>query len=242
MPLVNITNTETRKDAEREKKKKELTIPPILAPGAGSTAKNNPVFLIRSFNSIHPTPGCTTTSMSSSCNATISRMRSKLTHTPPFRLAVSAPPKLVPPENEVTAIRRSLQACRITDVCCVLMGKTTARGVSCGGAGECLVLALASRSCTSSVHSILWLDKSAIKLSMFVFVWLYVYSGMFADLYVGFEVGVRVREIWGKQLRASHAGSEIIPLSRYRSRNPWHKTWFKIVHYTQGNTIQFIDI
>ncbi len=47
------------------------TIPPILALGPGSTGRNRPESLIWSFSCIHCTLGCTTTSMSSSCNCTI---------------------------------------------------------------------------------------------------------------------------------------------------------------------------
>jgi hypothetical protein len=51
-------------------------------------------------------------------------MRSKLTHIPPL-VDVKAPPKLVPPENEVTAIWRSLHAFKMLDVVSADLGNQT---------------------------------------------------------------------------------------------------------------------
>jgi hypothetical protein len=81
-------------------------------------------------------------------------MRSKLIHIPP--LLVNAPPKLVPAPKLVTAIRRSLHSFSRTDVSCVVLGKNTTAGVSCGCAGECGVLAFLSRIVTSEESSMLW--------------------------------------------------------------------------------------
>jgi len=92
-------------------------------------------------------------------------MRSKLTHIPPL-VEAKAPPKLVPPENEVTAIWRSLHAFKMTETSDVDLGKNTVTGVSSEDAGECGVLALESRIAGSVECSMWCLLTSATRLSM----------------------------------------------------------------------------
>lgn len=66
----------------------------------------------------------------------------------------SAPPRLVPPEKEDTAIRRVLHADRIAETWGVEVGKKTVDGVEVGGAGECGVLDLEARMVGSEVWGI----------------------------------------------------------------------------------------
>lgn len=69
-------------------------------------------------------------------------------HIPPL-VDVNAPPKLVPPENEVTAMRRSLHVLRMMETSWVDFGKNTVTGVFSADTGECGVLALESRTAGS---------------------------------------------------------------------------------------------
>lgn len=81
-------------------------------------------------------------------------------------MEVRAPPKLVPPEKEVTATRRWLHALRIVETSRVERGKKTVTGVSWAGTGECGVLAFEARTAGSVEWSMLWLLREDIRFTM----------------------------------------------------------------------------
>nr|GMD39683.1 hypothetical protein Iba_chr10aCG2110 [Ipomoea batatas] len=59
-------------------------IPPMVAPGPGSRGKKRPWGSKYSLSSIHPMPGSTTTSMSSTCNDFTRFIKVMSMQTPPL--------------------------------------------------------------------------------------------------------------------------------------------------------------
>ena len=109
-------------------------MPPTQASGLGPGGNHRLYGSKLSFSSRHPTPGCTTASISSLCTSIARFVRLKSTQTPP-RVEIKAPGRLVPPEYAVIGILLLWQTRAIELTSSVLPGSNTKDGFCSGLAG-----------------------------------------------------------------------------------------------------------